>query len=47
MVSELMISLSFSNMSRCVLGSQRSLDETGSPLGPVKVRTIAEDAVTS
>ena len=34
-------------MSRCVFGSQRSLDETGKPLGPMTVRTVAEVAVTS
>lgn len=34
-------------MSRCVLGSHRSLEETGSPLGPMIVRTVAEVAVTS
>lgn len=47
MVSELMISLSFSNMSRCVLGSHRSFEETGRPFGPMMVRTVAEVAVTS
>lgn len=34
-------------MSRCVFASQRSLEETGRPLGPMKVRTVAEVAVTS
>lgn len=34
-------------MSRCVFGSQRSLDETGTPLGPMTVRTVTEVAVTS
>jgi hypothetical protein len=47
MVSELMISLSFSNISRCVLGSQRSFDDTGRPLGPMTVRTGTVMAVTS
>lgn len=34
-------------MSRWVFGSQRSLDETGRPLGPMVVRTLADVAVTS
>lgn len=42
-----MISFSFSNMSRCVLGSQRSFEETGRPFGPMMVRTVADEAVTS
>ena len=34
-------------MSRCVFGSQRSFEDTGTPLGPMMVRTVAEVAVTS